>query len=229
MSVAIAVAMDTYGLVVSDSRRVESGGRSLCDDIDKTFVIDQPKIIGANVGLLEFNGRTIGQHAQEIAKEEADKSTTLEALCLNWGACLAERLANISEDEVGFPCREMDLLIIGRSRLTKGKPRVCSIELTADMQNHTITSNTKLWPESDYYVTVGDDQARGYIHGKMPSPEKRFILNRLVDAKVYIFHVTSEAIKHCGNHPLYEGIRSCGGVPRLRELPVDPSLREQVQ
>ena len=229
MSVAIAVVMDTYGLVASDSRRVESGGQSLCDDIDKTFVIDQPKIIGVSVGLLEFNDRTIGQHVQEISKAEANKSTTLEVLCHNCGACLADRLANISEDEVGFPHRKMDLLIVGRSRLTKGKPRVCSIELTADTQNHAITSKTKLWPEINYYITVGDDQARGYVHGKMPSPEKRFILNRIVDARACIFHVMSKAIMHCGNHPLYQGIQSCGGVPRMKELHVQESFREQVQ
>lgn len=221
MSIAIAVAMDSYGLVASDSRRVESGGQSLCDNIDKTFALDEPKIIGAFVGLLEFDGHAIGQHVQEICITKANKSTTLEELCGNNGLFLAERLANIGEDEVSFAHRNMNLLIVGRSRLIKGKPRICSIELNADMQNHRIVSKTKLWPAIDYYVSAGDDQARGYVNMKMPTPEKRFIINRILDAKVCISQVIAEAIKHCGNHPMYQGIRSCGGKMRMKELSVD--------
>lgn len=220
MSVAIALAMEAFGLVMTDGRRVESDGRSTRDDYDKTFAIDNPRLIAASVGLLEFAGLTVAQHVQQIADAGGSCLTSLQAACLHIGARLAERLDNINETEVGFQHRKLELLFVGRCQLANGNVRICSVELHPDLGKQRIEKTVKLWESVDYYVTVGDEAARDRIGLRMPQPEKRFLLNDIGHAKHRLTEVMTEAIAHCGPHPVYPHILACGGLPHARAMEV---------
>jgi hypothetical protein len=220
VSVAIALAMEAFGLVMTDGRRVESGGCAIRDDYDKTFAIANPRLIGASVGLLEFNGLCVAQHVQQIVDAGAGQLTSLQTACRDIGRRLAERLGNISEAEVGFQHRKLELLFVGKCRLTSGYARICSVELNPDCANHRIDQKVKLWEPADYYVTVGDDLARARIRSRMPRPERRFLFGDIARARRRLTEVMTEAIAHCGPHPLYPNIPACGGLPHMREMEV---------
>ena len=217
MSVAIAIAMNAFGLVLTDSRRVESDGLSYQDNLDKTFQIDNPSIIGAFVGLVEFGGLTVGQHLERIVQEQGVLEH-LHELAEAIGDRLAVRLTAISTAEVGFEYRKVEVLLVGWSQITKGKPRICSIELKPDMQSQTIKPTTKLWNIENYYVTIGDDQARIHIRAELPSPNKKFLLSSEEEAKKLAICAVNRGIEQCGMHPYYPEIQSCGGETRIRIL-----------
>jgi hypothetical protein len=217
MSVAIAIATDAFGLVLSDSRRVESGGESCRDDFDKTFSVDSPSLVGAFTGLVEFGGLTVGQHVQEIVREEGGHEL-LNELAETIGEGLAAKLAEVSDAEVGFAHRKVELLLVGRGRLTKGKPRICSIEVTPDAEKQKINPVSKLWATEDYYVTIGDDCAREQIRRRLPPAQKKFLFSSEGKTKEMVIRAVSYGISRCGVHPLYPEINSCGGETRIRTL-----------
>src|SRR5207249_927809 len=128
------------------------------------------------------------------------------------------KLANVSSAEVGFAYRKVELLLVGRSRLTQGRPRIFSIELKPDIKEQSINSVTKLWKTEDYYVTVGDNQARSQISRKLPSATKKFLLSTEKIAKEMAIRAVSHGIRQCGMHSLYSDIKSCGGETRIRML-----------
>lgn len=220
MSVAIALAMETFGLILTDGRRVESDGCSARDDYDKTFGIDDPQLIAASVGLLEFAGLTVADHVRQLVGVGRVKLTTLQDFCLQIGERLAARLGNINETEVGFQHRKVELLLVGRERLTSGNPRICSVGLYPNLGNQRIERTVQLWQSADYFVTVGDDAARSRIGLRMPKPERRFLLADRNHARSRLTDVMTEAIAHCGSHPLYPHIPACGGVPHVQVLEV---------
>lgn len=223
MSVAIALVARDFGLVATDARRVENGGRAIRDDYDKSFAVAKAHLIGASVGLLEFGGLTIAQHVQQVVDADERSMTGLETACRSIGARLAERMVHISEAEVSFQHRRLKLLIVARSQLQKGEPRICSVELQPDPGNQRIDEAVQLWDPADYFVTVGDDASRRHIILRMPKPEKRFLLNELGYAKRRLTKVMGDAIAHCGPHPLYPRLLSCGGLPCVREIKVAES------
>ena len=220
MSVAIALAMEAFGLVMTDGRRVESDGRSARDDYDKTFAIGNPHLIAASVGLLEFSGLTVGEHIRQVAEVDGTELTTLQDVCLQIGERLATRLGSINETEVGFQHRKLELLFVGRGRLTSGNPRICSVGLYPNPSNQRIERTVQLWQPADYFVTVGDDAARSRIGLRMPKPERRFLLADINHARKRLTDVMTEAIAHCGPHPLYPHMPACGGVPHVQVLEV---------
>jgi len=212
--------METFGLVVTDGRRVESDGSSVRDDYNKTFTIGNPHLIAASVGLLEFSGLTVGEHVRQVAEVDGTEPTTLQGACFRIGERLATRLGSIDETDVGFQHRRLELLFVGRGRLTSGNPRICSVGLYPDPSNQRIERAVQLWEPADYFVTVGDDAARSRIRLRMPKPERRFLLADINHARCRLTDVMTEAIAHCGPHPLYQHIPACGGVPHVQVLDV---------
>jgi len=219
MSVAMALAMGSFGLVVSDSRRVECGGRAFSDGVDKTFTLRQPEIIAAYVGLLEFAGLTVAEHVAQVVTCMHGYGE-LEAECHGIGSRLADRLRSISENEVAFQHRKLEILVVGRHQLTGGSPRIASVELKPNGASRQINLNVRLWAPDDYYVTVGDDEARAHINRAMPPPAQRCLLGDAGSAREYVVGVVTEAIARSGAHPLYPCLRACGGAPHVRGLTV---------
>jgi hypothetical protein len=223
VSISIALAMGAFGLVMTDGRRVESDGRSVRDDYDKTFAIGNPHLIAASVGLLEFAGLTVADHVRQLAEVDMAEWPTLHDACCKIGERLAARLGSINEAEVGFQHRKLELLFVGRGRLTSGNPRICSVGLHPDPANQRIERMVQLWNPDDYYVTAGDDLACRRIRLRMPKPARRFLLADISHARRRLTDVMTEAIAHCGSHPLYRHIPACGGVPHVQVLEVAES------
>jgi len=145
MSVLVAVISQDHGVVASDGRRFGSAVVNFAsgelnrpaevetDDFDKTFAVRGGQIVGAGCGVLEFSGRTVGQHIDEIVGAAASKESFLE-IVERIAAGMLVRLNAIEESEISSQARILDLILVGRDYVSRGsavnqvdapRPRKC--------------------------------------------------------------------------------------------------------
>ena len=137
MSVIVAVISGRDGAVASDGRlfgparlengRVVSPATIASDTFDKTFALAGGKVVGAFSGLMSFSGRTIAEHIAEIAAHLLSQLSDLHSLTTELEVKMISRLTQIASQEVIFPCRKLDVLLVGGANLMRSDMRIVSI------------------------------------------------------------------------------------------------------
>jgi hypothetical protein len=176
MSVLVAVVSGIDGVVACDGRRsssafladgkVEKPSTVASDEFDKTFALDGGKIIGAFCGLLEFSGRTVGQHIVEIVGPVLPPGSRFESIVEQITQGIARRLGEADEAEVVHSARTVDLILVGGERLTKSELRIASVRFGP--QGITPLKHSK-------FCRAGDDAAASVAGDLL---QKRYVGNR---------------------------------------------------
>jgi hypothetical protein len=214
MSIILALT-GKFGVVASDSQRVESNG-SISQDFDKTFTITKPPLIGAFAGLLEFNDRLISQHVSEILASFSRSSFQAAAELV--GIQLRQRLLAIPESEVGFCYRNLELLLVGRSNLRSGPFEIRWLEFKAAKDTNQIMLGAGCYPGAGMYALFGDLTARNSVIKRLDKKRHNFFKMTKTKLKEEAAEVISAAISHSGTHPYHQNIIACGGNPKVQTL-----------
>ena len=122
MSIIIGFVADNCGVVASDSRltagaKFDNGivikkSSPISDAFDKTFSLNDGKIIGAVTGTMKFNEKTIAVHLEEILVNESSQNDSLEEAIVCLKNNLKERMEHILNEEILFKFRAIDLILI---------------------------------------------------------------------------------------------------------------------
>ncbi|PKL85939.1 MAG: hypothetical protein CVV22_05245 [Ignavibacteriae bacterium HGW-Ignavibacteriae-1] len=124
MSIIIGMLAKNCALVASDGRiisgaKYENGivtqkSHVTSDEFNKTFTLKNDSIIGVVAGTMEFQGKSISEHIDEILNETCEgEINTFEELLDFISDGLKFKMQNISETEISFQFRIINLILIG--------------------------------------------------------------------------------------------------------------------
>jgi hypothetical protein len=223
MSVIVALISIRDGVVASDGRmfgsaRLENGrvatpAQVATETFDKTFALAGGKVLGAFSGLMRFSGKTVADHAAEIADALAAQERDLDAIVTRFVTEMSARLKSIDKDEVIPPCRKLDVLLVGGAQLTRAHMRIVSLRFFPDRDRIATDSETVAADRRNRYYVRGEDKAAaaaGRILGanRAPNSDVSF-LKRLAQQAVQV------GIKEAGIHP-HGTEKACGGQTYCR-------------
>jgi len=170
MSVIVAFISASNGVVASDGRQFGSAqldgekvmqpASIISEDFDKTFSIDDGRIIGAFVGLVFFSGRSVADHISEIARRALTDSSSFKEIVDKIEEKTKGLLQQIGPEEVVFHRRKIDVLLVGGENLTKSKLRIASLRFLPIGEKIKSEKEIKI-PDTHkkcYYV-YGEDNA----------------------------------------------------------------------
>jgi hypothetical protein len=220
VSIIVALASARDGIVGSDGRRFSSAiwergvvtvpPRIERDDFDKTFALNNGRVVGAFCGLLEFGGLTVGNHVQHIVEPLLLGDPDLRTLTNAVRSGLSTRLRNINDQEVVFDSRKLDLILVGGRNLSRAE--MCIVAFRFSPSNGRIESTMKeALPDKSrkrYYV-LGDDEAgsaasKFFENDRSPSLDAR-VLEHLVRTSI------ARGIESSGKGPNGQD-PACGGT-----------------
>jgi hypothetical protein len=119
MSIIIGIVTHNCALVACDGR-ISTGAlfekdkrikdsKVIRDNFDKTFVLEDNKVIGVVAGTMSFESKSIGEHLKELyTSKQKLPETSIEDLCES----LKGRLTQITSNEIAFTFRKLDLILI---------------------------------------------------------------------------------------------------------------------
>jgi len=217
MSLIVAVISREGGVVASDGRRFNSTdvnfetGKAIrpatiaTDDFDKTFALDGGRIIGVACGLLEFSGQTIAQHLTSIRETCSDGNEFTE-LIEEISIGMSARLREVDEAEVATKARLVDIIVAGRSKISRGNVTMASMRIKPSDQDIHI---------QERYCYGGDEEGK---LGASRVLSRDYAGNRGTKALTQIAERAIKAgIVVSGAHQ-YGGGKTCGGGPFLRVM-----------
>jgi len=218
MSVIVALISNRDGAVASDGRlfgparldngRVTRPATIESNAFDKTFALAGGKVIGAFSGLMRFSGNTISKHVSEIATLLLSRECGLQSLAAGLEAEIRNRLAQIDDQEVIFPCRKLDVLLVAGDNLTRSNMRIVSIRFSPKENAIASETETVAADRRNRYYVRGEDKAaaaaaRLLADNRAPNKDPAF-LKRLTTQAVQI------GIRAAGIHP-HGTDPACGG------------------
>lgn len=226
MSIIIAIISCHNGIVASDGRIFESvkmidkipivspGIKS--EQFDKTFSIIDGEFIGAFAGLMSFSGKPISEHVNEIISDAPLFDMRLSEVADLIGNKITDRLCRISDDDVIFENRKVDILLVGREGT--GKRNVAIKVVRIYPKNNKLIFEEELIPSqksNNTFKIFGNDEASKaavIIMRRNSAPNK-----------------DNEFLKRLGKQAIRAGIRgssviphgsekACGGITYCRTL-----------
>jgi len=171
MTVIIALASATHGVVASDGRcfgsaKIENGkvvqpADVDSDSFDKTFSVGKGEIIGAVAGLMSFSGRAAIEHIADVINGGEMESITFDAVIEKVREKIGEKLKQISDQEVLFSYRKLDLLLVAGENLAPLKLSIAAIRFFPSGNEILSTKDvvTPFYREKRFYA-FGEDNAR---------------------------------------------------------------------
>jgi len=231
MSIIIGLIRDNFGLVASDGRifppvDYENGKPKALvmprdDNSDKTFSLNEGKVIGAYCGNMEFLGKSISEHLTEIYATECNGTTLWSERLSNLYLHLKTRLES-PDCEILFQFRGLNLILISSET---GKSKDLKIYWAAFKPvNNKIIIDQNILPSSAkitgtyYWKIFGDDNSQPFVNKylyestKLPSP---FVTKRLLESKLR--NSISTGIEH-SLPPVFSTEKSCGGTTFTRTI-----------
>ena len=218
MSVIAALISTRDGAIASDGRRFNSvhlvNGVPVepisvaSDDFDKTFSLAGGKMVGAFCGLLEFSGSTIAEHIRDITDGSLPSGAKFMQIIDLVEQQLTARLNQVDDGEVIPSCRNVDLLLVGGTQLTRGDMRIAGMRFCAKPDGVVPTRDVVSAGKANRYYVYGEDLARAaatkifddnHVASKDPAS-----LMKLVREAI------SAGIQNCGVKP-HGTHRACGG------------------
>jgi hypothetical protein len=134
------------------------------DTFDKTFALAGGRIIGAFSGLMSFSGKTIDEHVAEILTNYLSPASELETLSAKLDTEMRKRLTAIDSQEVIFPCRRLDILVVGGAKVTRSNMRIVSIRFYPTGNAIVSESDTVAADRQNRYYVRGEDMAAAAAH-----------------------------------------------------------------
>lgn len=178
------------------------------DDFNKTFSLLNGQIIGCCAGLMEFEGKSIGGHLEEMTNQ-TDYIFSIDSVC----ETMKNRLKAISEDEVGLFHRKLDLVLIYKTNENPKAYELHSVRFFPNHQNTEIeiqkfesVSTSKI--NKVWWQIYGDDSARSAVSALL---EKEINQRVKVDKKNLI--ALSKRLIRLGisRASKIKNIKTCGG------------------
>jgi len=177
------------------------------DDFDKTFTLYGDKVIGAYCGLLCFSGKTVAEHVADIIAS-IKKPKSIMDLAEAVRDEIISRLGGISNVEVDWPFRKIDMLLVGGERLKTKDQRIIAIRFYPENQSISATIEIHEAGACKRYCTFGEENAAKAAGGAMKNPtpnlDAEFITNQ-AKAAVQV------GIAAAGVRP-HSMIAACGGT-----------------
>jgi len=202
VSVALAIISNKSVVVASDSRVIHDGQKILSDCFNKTFSIPDKSVLGAYTGTMCFCGKSVGEHINEIVKNECKNMSSMEEMITIIAQSFSIRMKNISEEEVGFCHRKIDLLIADTHTLYWVR-----FEPNKDNEEICFTSPCKYYP----YCVCGDDNAREATSKVLKEKENCIETMQAKNLISLAKRAIQKGIDNAGSHPQNPQICSCGG------------------
>ena len=186
MSVIVALVSKLDGVAASDGRTfgsvhlvngvAEGQAGVSSDEFDKTFSLDNGRVIGAYCGLMSFSGATVAEHIIHMVGTIPQVGMDFSSIVEQVKEGMTAMLNGIDDCEVIRSCRGIDLLLVAGRRLTRRRHAIASIRFLP--VDGVVTTEVDL-VEADssqplrYYV-YGEEQARpAAVKRLLPHAETR--------------------------------------------------------
>jgi hypothetical protein len=207
MSLAIALLGSRSGAVASDSIRVSPSG-SAEFDYDKTFSLAGINILGAHVGLLEFSGRTIAEHVNDIVSNSRQDNMRKIAELI-----ASQLIEKLSASEIIVEERKVEILFVGRKKFRAGRYEIRCIDIKLNPDTGQIESRPGFFKNPGAFVHTGDEKAREAAEKFLISKSDKISGGQANQLKRIAAEAIRQGIANCGQHPKFPDIPACGGEP----------------
>jgi len=173
MSIIIGFVTRQCGIIASDGRQFGSArfenerliekAKIINESFNKTFSLNDGKIIGASAGLTTFQEKRISEHLEELIKEKWDENISIDEIIRNTIESLKTRLKKIENTEVLFEHRKVDIILISSKKLGL---LIYSIRLLPNRDKQEIHIEFDVIPTNKktqgivYWKLFGDDSAQ---------------------------------------------------------------------
>ncbi|MBN2126508.1 MAG: hypothetical protein JW821_19560 [Deltaproteobacteria bacterium] len=210
MTVIVGILGAGGAVVGSDSIRVNERGEAFLD-FDKTFLMQDPPVMGAFSGMAAFGDRTVAEHL-EVALARGGFADMTEVR-RRAGAGLARALA---ESEMRKEVQRVELLLVGPGDLREGPLEMGVMDLMPGGEGGRIIVKHGLYREKGTWVACGDGAACRAVRARLQeiSAQIRHMDGRALEALVR--EVIQRGIEACGSNPAFPHIPACGGRPCVR-------------
>jgi hypothetical protein len=105
-------------------------------DFDKTFSVNRINIIGAHVGLLEFSGKTIAEHVNDIVSNSRQDNMRKIAELI-----ASQLIKKLSSSEIIVDERKVEILLVGRKKFLLGRYEIRCIDIKPNLETGQIESS----------------------------------------------------------------------------------------
>ena len=201
MSVIVAIRSQFAVVVGSDAQLVSSAGRSEAP-FDKTF--QSGALIGVHCGLSSFAGLEVKAH---LAKALGDRSLSPQDSVRKLSAYMRPILKAVSEDEVSFKNRHLDIIIASRTELA-------SVSLAPNLETKEIYS---VFNENELMLTAGTHQAKRAVIKHLPRRHE-VGSHRIETLNSIVMKAIEAAIDAGVQHPRFPEVPSCCRPVYLRHI-----------
>jgi hypothetical protein len=230
MSIIIGLISKKCELVASDGR-LTSGAEfkfgsvikkaiPIDDQFDKTFSLKEGRIIGTVAGLMEFHGLKISEHLENILNEECNNVNFLDQTMNCLATKLKTRIEGISDAEILFEHRIIDLILIGSTYDEPNDLKLFSFRFKPDLNSNIITVESSEIPAHRkgfaHWQLFGDDASQESVNRflsselkETPIEEKRL---RSLSYKAIRLGIISSSKHEFGEYP------TCGGKPFVKTI-----------
>ena len=211
MSIGLSLISKKGAAVASDGIRMSPRGEAE-DDFDKTFSLDDPRIIGIHVGLTDFQGATNAQHIKDIIVQNS--SVCMNDVVATVASKLSERLESSGITALD---RRVELILVGRKDLSLGEFEIHTIDFKP-APNGKIAVTSARYKDAGAYAHSGDDQARAAAKEVIEAAQTKRSALRVRKLKELAERAIRAGVKHCGPHPNFPDQPACAGGPYTKVL-----------
>jgi hypothetical protein len=218
MSIILGLVTSRDGIVMSDGRmfgsalldngKVVEEASIKSEEFDKTFCLDQGRLIGTLAGLMQFSGKKVSEHIEDIWQTSAKSKTEFTDIANELCEGLKGKLTNINPNDVVFECRKIDLVLIGR--MTATKRQLVMGRFRFSPMNNQMSFSADMFPGEKLikYCTFGDEKAQAAVARVMT--ENKTSNRYATFLKILANRSIRAGIKRSGCQP-YGSEPACGG------------------
>lgn len=224
MTIIVGFVTKSSAVVASDGRISSSAyyeGEILqrksivkSDKFDKTFSLKNGKIIGAVSGTMSFLGKKTSEHIASLVEEYDTVPYSLHELAEYVCEGIKTGLENVSNDEILFRFRSIDLILIGSKSDSDSTYQIKSCRIKPNDTNTSIDYNIDtIDPVKDdhaYWQLFGDDTSQSIVNtflkneiGLLKKRNEKTL--RSISYKAIRLGIKKSTISKSGDH------QTCGG------------------
>jgi len=231
MSIIIGFVTSNCGLVSSDGRLTSGAfpdnglvvkkAIPINDEFDKTFTLKNGTIIGAVAGTMEFQGRKIAIHLEEILTNECKVNTSVEDTLNCLKTHLKNRMEKIPENEILFPFRSIDLILIASPTGSQDNFKIYNSRFKPNSNNTSILiENEVISPgkkNNVYWKLFGDDSSQTAVDNFLKIEISKISKVNEQTLRSLSYKAVRHGIKNSTKHVNGDDL-SCGGKPFVRSI-----------
>lgn len=224
MTIIIGFVTKSSAVVASDGR-ISSGAyyegeilqrksEVISDEFDKTFSLKNGTLIGAVSGIMSFQEKKTSEHIASLVEEYDSVPYSLDELAEYVCEGIKTGLLKVSNDEILFRYRSIDLILVGSISDSKSTYQIKSCRLKPNDTNTSIDYNIDtIDPAKDdltHWQIFGDDTSQVIVNTFLKN-EIRLLKKhdkknlRSISYKAIRLGITNSTINKSGDH------QTCGG------------------